>query len=442
MRSHGLKSRLLFIALLAGIAISATLFVLEYVDYRQTRDAVGTQGERSLLAAETKRLDSAASDLAAATAPSLENALRARDDDTVSRIATALLENHATVAVRVLRPDGTLLFETRRSNAWASSLTPEEQRTVRRDLGDLQVLGTLELTVARPGLRSSATALRSQLQQVEQRDFARKAWIISAAGTLITLMLGVVAWLLAQRLERPIVELIRSAERIGEGDYTRPHQVTSNDEIADLEVALDRMRQKLQQTTITKNYLTTVLNSMNDAVLVTAPNGMIKRINDAAVRLFGYSEEELAGRQFTTLLADNERASFSMEAAGMETRETVIATRSGQTIPVSLSGAPIAAEDPQFQGTIFVVRNITDRKRAERRIRYLARYDALTKVPNRMQFQHMLQQAIARARRNDRGIVLLYLDMDRFKEINDTFGHAAGDRTLEVLSERLTHILP
>ncbi len=115
-------------------------------------------------------------------------------------------------------------------------------------------------------------------------------------GVLITLMLAIVAWLLAQRLERPIVELIRSAERIGEGDYTRPHQVTSNDEIADLEVALDRMRQKLQQTTITKNYLTTVLNSMNDAVLVTAPNGIVKRINNAAVRLFGYSEEELAGQ--------------------------------------------------------------------------------------------------------------------------------------------------
>src|SRR5690606_22817048 len=105
-------------------------------------------------------------------------------------------------------------------------------------------------------------------------------------------------------------------------------------------------------------------------------------------------------------------------------------------------GAPLAGHDPQFQGAIFVVRNITERKRAERRIRYLARYDALTKVPNRMQFQHMLQQAIARARRNDRGIVMLYLDMDRFKEINDTFGHAAGDRTLEVLSERLTRVLP
>ena len=109
---------------------------------------------------------------------------------------------------------------------------------------------------------------------------------------------------------------------------------------------------------------------------------------------------------------------------------------------MSLSGSQITTDDPQFQGTIFVARNITERKRAERRIRYLARYDALTKVPNRMQFQHLLQQAIARARRNETRLALLYLDMDRFKEINDTFGHAAGDRTLEILTERLTRSLP
>ena len=130
LRSHGLKARLLLIAVLAGFAITATLFVLEYLDYRQTRDAVGDQGERSLLTTEIQRLDALAGDLAAATAPALEKALRERDDDTVRRIASALLENHATVAVRVLRPDGTLLSETQRSNAWASTLTAEEQRTV------------------------------------------------------------------------------------------------------------------------------------------------------------------------------------------------------------------------------------------------------------------------------------------------------------------------
>src|SRR6202008_852757 len=102
----------------------------------------------------------------------------------------------------------------------------------------------------------------------------------------------------------------------------------------------------------------------------------------------------------------------------------------------------IASEDPRFQGCIFAARNITERKRAERRIRYLARYDTLTKIPNRLQFQHSLQQAIARTRKSGRELALMYLDLDRFKEVNDTFGHAAGDRALEILTELMNRKLP
>ena len=148
------------------------------------------------------------------------------------------------------------------------------------------------------------------------------------------------------------------------------------------------------------------------------------------------------GRGIVSILDESERGDFDMLRASSDTRETVVKTRHGQTIPVAITGSQITTDDPQFQGTIFVVRNVTERKRAERRIRYLARYDALTKVPNRMQFQHLLQQAIARALRNKTSLALLYLDMDRFKEINDTFGHSAGDRTLEILTERLTRALP
>ena len=148
---------------------------------------------------------------------------------------------------------------------------------MRRELGGVQTLGTFEMTVGASWPALVGNALRTQLQRVQQRDFERSIWIIAARRRADHAMLAMVAWMLAQRLERPIVELIRSAERIGEGDYTRPHKVTSNDEIADLEMALDRMRQKLRQTTITKNYLTTVLNSMNDAVLVTSPDGIVKR---------------------------------------------------------------------------------------------------------------------------------------------------------------------
>jgi diguanylate cyclase (GGDEF)-like protein/PAS domain S-box-containing protein len=177
-------------------------------------------------------------------------------------------------------------------------------------------------------------------------------------------------------------------------------------------------------------------------VLVTSPDGAIKGANDAARKLLGYSEEELIGKSILFVLEEQERASFSVAQAAQDTRETVVRTRSGQTIPVSFSGSQITTEDPQFQGNIFVARNITERKRAERRIRYLARYDTLTKIPNRMQFQHLLQQALARSARSGTSVALLYLDMDHFKEVNDTFGHAAGDRTLEILTERLTRTLP
>ena len=175
------------------------------------------------------------------------------------------------------------------------------------------------------------------------------------------------------------------------------------DELGELQHALERMRQKLSETTITKNYLDTVLNSLSDAVLVTSPDGLIKSCNEAAQRLLGYSEDELVGKPLVSFIDEPHRGAFDGRAPGAEAREKrCCAPPAARPFRCPWPPRAIATGDPQFQGDIYVARNITERKRAERRIRYLARYDTLTKMPNRMQFQHLLQQAIARSRRNQR----------------------------------------
>ena len=250
-------------------------------------------------------------------------------------------------------------------------------------------------------------------------------------------------WLSRQRnrLDGTVTGLIGAAQQISRGEFRQALVSTRRDKLGELELAFENMRQALRTTTFTRNYLHSVLNSMTDAVFVTTPEGIVRIANEAAYGLTGFNESELIGKDIVTLLEPSEKSETDPLQVACDAGETVLRTHSGQTIPVSFVGSTIATDDPQFEGEIFVARDITERKRAERRIRYLARYDALTKIPNRMQFQHLLQQAIARSRRGGHGVAMLYIDMDRFKEVNDTFGHASGDRVLEVLTERLTRVL-
>ncbi len=88
-----------------------------------------------------------------------------------------------------------------------------------------------------------------------------------------------------------------------------------------------------------------------------------------------------------------------------------------------------------------VLNDITDRKRAEQELRYLANYDTLTGLPNRTLLSERLGHAIIRARRGNRKVAVLFLDLDRFKHVNDSMGHAAGDRMLKAAGSRLRHVV-
>jgi diguanylate cyclase (GGDEF)-like protein/PAS domain S-box-containing protein len=441
--ARSLKTKYLLLALAVGAVLSLLLGGLSYYEHRVDAADVNQLTYATVAQKLEADLETRASSLSEITATSLAPALSSGNKTAVASIAQRLLDERDIGRVEVLDARGTVLFRGGDPAAQAAGDWFVFQSTIHSNLvsAPVQRVGSLRIWMSRAEMRETLTSLGAQLENQQGMQIKRMRGLL-AGITLPLLVLGLAgAWFIARQLSGPISALVKSADRIGQGDYTRPLAVVRHDELGDLQFALERMRQKLNETTITKNYLNTVLNSLSDAVLVTSPEGIVKSCNEATQRLLGYQEADLLGKPLVSFIDEAHKNGFDLTNSAPEARETVLRTASGQTIPVSMASSEITTADPQFQGNIYVARNITERKRAERRIRYLARYDTLTKMPNRMQFQHLLQQAIARARRSQRSLALLYLDLDRFKEVNDTFGHAAGDRTLEILSERLTRNL-
>jgi diguanylate cyclase (GGDEF)-like protein/PAS domain S-box-containing protein len=434
--ARSLKTSYLLLALGVSAVLALILGGLAYYEHR-----VNTADANQLTYATVEQklesdLEARARSLGNITSSSLAPALKEGNNAAVAAIAARLLDERDIERVEIWGPRENILYSGDNPEARPTTAGPFVLRT------DVQRLGALEIWMSRAAMQETLSSIHTQLLNKQGVQTKRVRGVL-AGITLPLVILGLLgAWFIARQLSSPIAALVKSADRIGDGDYTRPLEVARRrDELGDLQFALERMRQNLNETTITKNYLNTVLNSLSDAVFVTSPDGLVKSCNEAAQLLLGYASDELVGKPLVSFIDEVHRNAFDVAQPAQEARETVLRTASGQTIPVSMASSAIDSEDPQFQGNIYVARNITERKRAERRIRYLARYDTLTKMPNRMQFQHLLQQAIARARRNQRSLALLYLDLDRFKEVNDTFGHAAGDRTLEILSERLTRNL-
>jgi diguanylate cyclase (GGDEF)-like protein/PAS domain S-box-containing protein len=441
--ARSLKTKYLLLALVVGAVLVLLLGGLSYYEHRVDAADVSQLTYSTVAQRLEADLETRASSLSEITGTSLGPALSSGNKIAVTSIAERLLDERDIERVEVLDSHGTVLFRGGDPAAQQSDDWFAFQSTIHSNLvsAPVQRVGTLRIWMSRAEMRETLASIRKQLESQQGMQIKRMRGFF-AGITLPLLVLGLAgAWYIARQLAKPISALVSSADRIGQGDYTRPLAVVRHDELGDLQFALERMRQKLNETTITKNYLNTVLNSLSDAVFVTSPDGIVKSCNEATQRLLGYQEADLLGKPLVSFIDEAHRGALDLTNSASEARETVLRTASGQTIPVSMAGSAITSEDPQFQGNIYVARNITERKRAERRIRYLARYDTLTKMPNRMQFQHLLQQAIARARRSQHSLALLYLDLDRFKEVNDTFGHAAGDRTLEILSERLTRNL-
>ena len=173
---------------------------------------------------------------------------------------------------------------------------------------------------------------------------------------------------------------------------------------------------------------------MADCLIVLSPEGTIRSINPATTLLLGYRQDELVGRSFSDILEESPDR-FLRE--GVRSIEGTYRTKIGTVVPVVLSASVVREMDGEIGGIVCVAHDISARKEAEREIRRLAYYDQLTSLPNRTLFLDRLRQAVAQAQREREKIALFFLDLDRFKEVNDTFGHSSGDLLLQQVARRL-----
>jgi diguanylate cyclase (GGDEF)-like protein/PAS domain S-box-containing protein len=180
------------------------------------------------------------------------------------------------------------------------------------------------------------------------------------------------------------------------------------------------------------------------AILVTDPVGYIVQVNHAFSRITGYRSEEILDQTPALLTADKQQANqlqyimSQLAVTGSWEGEVWLKRRNNETYPAWVGITAVHDEDGDLVSYVCFFSDIGERKASEQRIHRLAYYDALTQLPNRTLFQDRLHTALRNATRSQAWVVLMFLDLDRFKPINDSLGHAAGDRMLKDVAQRLS----
>ena len=216
-----------------------------------------------------------------------------------------------------------------------------------------------------------------------------------------------------------------------------------------IEMALYKfqMETKLKER---EEMLSTILQGIGEGIIATDKTGIVTFMNPVAEKMTGWKREESMNKPLTSVLhlVEEESGKLLRISAQDIIRDTIRTPINGnlqivnyeEKVPVELNANIIRDEKETIRGRVLVLRDITERKVYEEKLRHNAIHDHLTDLPNRFLFFDRLNMALAQAHRDVHKLAILMLDLDEFKKVNDTWGHTMGDNILRGVAHRLIHM--